>query len=86
MKILYKNKELNLDISIRTMLIFQKISKQDDFNPLDVSHVILLFYAAVTQAMGEQPDYSEFFEYIADNQPVLVQFIKFLANEKDNLT
>lgn len=86
MKILYKNKELNIDISIRTMLIFQKISKQDDFNPLDVSHVILLFYAAVTQALGEQPDYSEFFEYIADNQPVLVQFIKFLANEKDNLT
>ena len=36
--------------------------------------------------MGEQPDYSEFFEYIAENQPVLVDFIKFLANKKDNLT
>ena len=86
MKIIYKNNELNLEITIRTMLIFQQIAKSDSFNPLDVSHVILLFYSAVTQAMGEQPDYSEFFEYIAENQPVLVQFIKFLANEKDNLT
>ena len=48
MKIIYKNNELNLEITIRTMLIFQQIAKSEDFNPLDVSHVILLFYAAVT--------------------------------------
>lgn len=86
MKIKINDKEIDLKITMRAMIIFEKIADKP-FNPITITDLILYFYATILACCPDFDMTFDYFLYYLDDDPSLFkQFTDFInsENEKQN--
>lgn len=83
MKITINNKEFNLKISMRSIIIWEKISDKT-FNPITVTDLILYFYSII---LANNPDFEmtfdNFIDYLDEHPGLFNEFMDFLKKENE---
>ena len=86
MKIKINDKEIDLKITMRAMIIFEKIADKP-FNPITITDLILYFYATILACCPDfDMTFDSFLSYLDDNSDLFKQFTDFInsENEKQN--
>lgn len=86
MKIKINDKEIDLKITMRAMIIFEKIADKP-FNPITITDLILYFYATILACCPDfEMTFDNFLSYLDDNPSLFKQFTDFInsENEKQN--
>lgn len=83
MKINIKNKEIELKQTLRSMIVFEKITDKA-FNIANISDVIIYFYSCVMASdMDCNVTLDEFINWLDDNKEVFAEFNDWLTTEAE---
>ena len=79
MKVKYKEKEVELQYSMMTELLFMEVTKRS-YNPESIMDNFYLFWCALQIAYGEPITYEEVSQYIDNNSQIFADWINWLAD------
>ena len=81
MKIQIEEKEIDIKITMRAMIIYEKIADKP-FNPISITDLILFFYATILASYPAfEMTFDDFLTYLDNNQYLFSQFTDYINNE-----
>ena len=83
MKITYKDKEYEIKLSLRALMLYENFTQQS-FNNGNLSSTINLLYAILLAASKNAPaiDYDEYLDWLDDNRDIFEKFTQWLIDEE----
>lgn len=80
MKVVIKDKEINLKYSFRALMIYENITKKS-FNPQGISDVVIFFYSIVVASSKDTSlTFDDFLDWMDENTTAINDFSLWLTD------
>lgn len=80
MKVLIKDKEIELKYSFRALMIYENIQNKS-FNPSSISDMVVFLYSCILASDKSQTlNFDDFMDYLDDHPQLINEFSEWLTN------